>query len=365
MNCRGIGDSHQRYFQQFFGRTSKNPLLSRPVRRLLLGGIGAAVVLGAAAGPVRAEQDFTLRLASWGAPTAPQVVAFTAAFKGEVEKASGGRISVQTFPAGALVNERAVPSAIQSGVVDISLTTMGSWSSIVPTAGALNTVFFRPTADNFAKVIGPGTRLFTALDNDMAKHGVRLLAALYNGPVVVVSKIPMTSPDDFKGKTVRVFDRLTAEIVQSLRGAPSTIEVADVYPALQRGTVQAAIGGLEGAIGLKEYEVGKDLLATNGVFGILLTGYVMNKASLEALPQDLQKVVLDSAYEASRQATKAMIESYEKELGQMAEHGMAVTRLTPDSPAYKQFSEALAPLAKTQESRFPDTLVRQVLDAQR
>lgn len=326
--------------------------------------IGVVATLSISSAVSYADQNYTLRLASWGAPTAPQVSAFVSAFKEEVEKTSGGRISVETFPAGSLVNERAVPSAIQSGVVDISLTTMGSWSSIVPTAGALNTVFFRPLAENFDKVIGPGTPLFKDLDNDMANHGVRLLAALYNGPVVVVSKNPLKTADDFKGKTVRVFDRLTAEIVQSLRGAPSTIEVADVYPALQRGAVQAAIGGLEGAIGLKEYEVGKYLLATNGQFGLLLTGYVMNKKSLDNLPPDLQKILLDSAYKASRLATTAMIAAYDKELQQMEEHGMTVTKLEPNTPAYKSFSDALASLAKTQEARFPPELVRQVLDAQ-
>jgi TRAP-type C4-dicarboxylate transport system substrate-binding protein len=200
----------------------------------------------------------------------------------------------------------------------------------------------------------------------MAKHSTRLLAALYNGPVVVVStKAPLKTADDFKGKTVRVFDRLTAEIAQTLHGAASTIEVADVYPALQRGTVQAAIGGLEGAIGLKEYEVGKYLLATNGQFGLLLTGYVMNKSSLEALPPDLQKVVLDSGYKASRVATEAMIAAYDKELAEMQEHGMTVTKLEPGTAEYNSFSDSLAPLAKTQEARFPPKLVRQVLDAQK
>lgn len=326
--------------------------------------VAATAALIAFSAPLHAEQNYTLRLSTWGAPTAPQVSKFVAAFKDDVEKSSGGRISVQTFPAGTVVNERAVPSAIQSGVVDISLTTMGSWASIVPTAGALNTVFFRPTAENFDKVIGPDTPLFKALDEDMAKHGTRLLAALYNGPVVVVSKAPFKSPGDFKGRTVRVFDKLTAEIVQALHGAASTIEVADVYPALQRGTVQAAIGGLEGAIGLKEYEVGKYLLATNGQFGLLLTGYVMNKGALDALPPDLQKIVLDSAHKASRIATVAMIAAYDKELSQMQQHGMTVTKLEPGSTEYKSFSESLAPLAKTQESRFPPQLVHQVLDAQ-
>jgi TRAP-type C4-dicarboxylate transport system substrate-binding protein len=341
-------------------------LLSHRLRRReFLAAAGACAISAASIIPARADAEFKLRLASWGAPKAPQVVEFANSFQKEIAAASGGRISVQTFPAGSLVNERAVPSAIQSHVVDISLTTMGSWSSIVPTAGMLNTVFFRPTGENFEKVIGPGTPLFKALDDDMAKHGARLLAALYNGPVVTVSKKPIDTPAAFKGKTVRVFDKLTAEIVQTLGGAPSTIEVADVYPALQRGQVQAAIGGLEGAIGLKEYEVTKHLLATNGVFGILMTGYVMNKGALDALPPDMQKAVLDSAYKACRHTSREMIAAYDRELKEMSDHGMQVTKLEPGSEKYKQFSDALAPLAKTQEARFPANLVQEVLDAQK
>lgn len=335
------------------------------LRRSFLLGAGAVAASSATIIRAKAQSKFTLRLATWGAPSAPQVHEFVATFKAAVEKGSGGRIAVQSFPAGSLVNENAVPSAIQSGVVDISLTTTGSWASIVPTAGAINTVFFRPTADKFDRIIGPNTPLFKALDKDMASHGVRLLAMLYNGPVVVVSRMPLKSPADFRGKSVRVFDRLTAETVQTLHGAPSTIEVADVYPALQRGAVQAAIGGLEGAIGLKEYEIAKNLLATNGVFGLLLTGYVMNKRALGSLPPDLQKVVLDSGYAASKVACQAMIVAYEKELAQMRKHGMTVTTLEPQSEAYKAFTTALAPLAKTQESRFPPALVKQVIDAQR
>jgi TRAP-type C4-dicarboxylate transport system substrate-binding protein len=333
-------------------------------RRLLEGSVGAAALLGAPRLAAAAAR-YTLRLATWGSPSAPQVADFVDEFQKLVRQESHGSVRVQSFPAGSLVDERAVPSAIQSRVVDIALTTMGSWASIVPTAGALNTVFFSPTGERFDKVIGPGTPLFRAFDADMANHGVRLLAALYNGPVVVVSNFPMGMPAAFRGKTVRVFDRLTAQIVQTLGGAPSTIGVADVYPALQRGTVKAAIGGLEGAIGLKEYEVGKDLLATNGLFGILMTGYVMNKASLDALPQGLQKVVLDAAYRAGRKASQAMVVAYGEELRQMHQHGMTVTQLQPGTAPYEAFKTALAPLARKQESKFPAALVKQILDAQR
>ncbi|MDE2120297.1 MAG: TRAP transporter substrate-binding protein [Betaproteobacteria bacterium] len=334
-------------------------------RRKLLGGVaGVAAALGAPRFAAAAAR-YTLRLATWGSPKAPQVADFVAEFQNLVAQGSRGSVQVQSFPAGSLVDERGVPSAIQSRVVDIALTTMGSWASIVPTAGALNTVFFSPTGDRFEKIIGPGTPLFGTLDEDMAKVGVRMLATLYNGPVVVVSNFPMSTPAAFKGKTVRVFDRLTAQIVQTLGGAPSTIGVADVYPALQRGTVKAAIGGLEGAIGLKEYEVGKDLLATNGLFGILMTGYVMNKASLDALPANLQKVVLDAAYAAGRKASQAMVVAYNQELQEMQRHGMSVIELQPKTAPYEAFGKALEPLSRKQQAGFQPALVRQIIDAQR
>lgn len=337
---------------------------SKPGRRAVIGGTLGLAATVTAPHVARAAAKYTLRLATWGSPSAPQVTDFVTEFQKLVTKGSQGRITVQNFPAGSLVSEGAVPSAIQSRVVDIALTTMGSWASIAQSAGALNTVFFSPTGERFNKVIGPGTPLFHTFDADMATHGVRVLTALYNGPVVVVSNASMATPATFKGKTVRVFDRLTAEIVQTLGGAPSTIGVADVYPALQRGTVQAAIGGLEGAIGLKEYQVGKYLLATNGLFGILMTGYVMNKASLDALPAALQNVVLDAGHEAGRKASSAMVVAYAEELAEMHKHGMTVTILEPDSAPYNDFKSVLAPLAHAQEAKFPPALIKQILDAQ-
>lgn len=332
-------------------------------RRHFMQMLGAAGI-AAASKPALAEQaTASLRLASWGAAAAPQVSAYVGPFISAVKEMSKGRVTVQNFPAGSLVDERDVPSAIQSNIVDISLTTMGSWSSILPEAGVLNTVFFSPTPQNFEAVTGPGSAVFKMLDAGMARHGAKVLALLYNGPVVVVSRKQMNTPSAFKGKTIRAFDKLTEEIVQALGGVPSTIGVADVYPALERGTVQGAIGGLEGAVGLREYEVGKYVLATNGVFGLLVTGYVMSQQSYAKLPPDLQKIVLDAAYQAGRDANKAMIAAYAQELDEMRKHHADVTLLQPGMPAYKAFSNALSPLATRQKAQFPPQLVSTVLGA--
>ena len=196
------------------------------------------------------------------------------------------------------------------------------------------------------------------------RHVEYVLAVLDNGPPMVVSRRAITAPMDFKGKVVRTYDKATSELIHTLGGAPSTMPVSDVYPALQRGTVQAAIGGIQGISGLKEYEVSKYLLDSNGAFGVGVTLYVMNAAALNSLPPDLQKVVIEAGLNAERAANTAIIASFADDLQQMRKHGMQVTVLQPGTPKYQAFITALAPLAKAQTGHYPAALIKTMLDVQ-
>jgi len=310
---------------------------------------------------VAAQKHYTLRVATFGAASAVQVASFVPLFTKLVEDGSHGQISVQSFPSGSLVGEHAVPSSVENDVADISLTVIGTWLSTVPLSGIVDTVFFSPSSAKFESLIGSGTTLFKALDAAMQVRGVKLLAALDNGSPVIVSNAPLTMPSDLRGKTVRVYDKPTAELVKALGGAPSTITVSDVYAALQRGTVSAALGGLEGAFGLREYEVSKYLLDANGLFGLDVNGYVMNLHALKSLPPDLQKVVLSAATQAGKVTNAAMIKSHVKELGEMRQHGMQVTVLKPGTREYLAFRNALASLSKSQEPQYPASLVHDIV----
>jgi TRAP-type C4-dicarboxylate transport system substrate-binding protein len=323
--------------------------------------IAVAALLAAAcgAGPAAAAQ-YTLRLSSWGSPAAPQVSAYVPLFKKLVEEGSKGRVALQTFAAGALVKEQDVPSAIQSRVVDISLSTIGAWASVSKPAALINSTLFRPTDRNFQELAGVGSPLFKALDGSLGKRNVVLLSVLDNEPPMVVSRRQMTRPQDFRGKAIRVYDKASSEIIHTLGGAPSTIGVADVYAALQRGTVQAAIGGIQGITGLKEYEVAKYLLDGNGVWGVGVTMYVMNGAAFKELPPDLQQVVRDAGARAEKATNEAIFAFFGKALATLKAHGMVVTTLEPGTPPYRAFANALAPLAKKQQANIPADLLRLV-----
>jgi TRAP-type transport system periplasmic protein len=331
-------------------------------RRTLALGVLAILFSPPLAPAPAAAADYTLRLSSWGSPAVPQVAAFVPAFQQAVEEGSRGRIAVQSFDAGSLVKETEVASAIQSRVVDISLSTVGVWASISPPAALMNSIVFRPTDETFSKLAGNGSPLFQALDASLRQHGAVLLAMLDNGPPMVVSRDAIASPKDFAGKSIRVYDKASSEIVHTLGGAPSTLSVSDVYPAIQRGTVQAAIGGIQGVVGLKEYEIAKYLLDGNGVWGVGVTMYVMNAAALEELPPELRQVVLDAGKTAEATAGTALLAYFAKGLDTVREHGMQVTELRPGTPPYQAFADALEPLAKEQRARLPPELVKLVGD---
>jgi len=333
-------------------------------RRRLLAGAGMAAGFAIAPGlRANAAPEVTLRLSTWGAPGVPQVTVFVSQFTQTVTQLSGGRIAVQHFPAGSLAKEQDVAAAIQSGVVDISLSTVGNWAATVPTAAALNSILFAPTDAQFETVVGSGTKLYRSLAADLQQHGAILLATLTNGAPTVVSRVPMDTPQAFRGKLVRVYDRESSLIVQTLGGSPSTISVSEVYPALQRGTVQAAVGGLQGAAGLKEYEVAKYLLLTNGVFGLNVTLYVMNKTLFDRLAPDLQKAVLAAGEAAEKATNPAIIQSFGKLRDEMQQHGMQVTSLQPGTPAYVAFAQALKPLIDQQRAKLQPALVQEMADA--
>lgn len=339
------------------------PFLAVPVA-LALAGCGASSA-SSSAKSTTPTHHYVLKVATWGSPSTPQVADFVPAFTKMVEKNSHGAITVQSFPAGALLGEQAMPTGIPSDVADVGLISVGTWTSTVPLAGITDTLFFSPSFSKFNVVAGPGTPLFNALDKAYQKDGVKLLILLDNGPSIFVSHVPMTTPSAFHGKTVRVYDLLSGQLAKALGAAPSTLSVSSVYTALQRGTVEAAYGGLEGAIGLKEYEVAKYLLDPNGAFGTGVNGYAMNLHTYDALPKSLQKVVVQAAQTVGLKTEAAVDKAYVQQLATMKQKGMTVTILKPGTSSYKAFQAAVASLSNSQKAQYPHALVQDILNAER
>jgi TRAP-type C4-dicarboxylate transport system substrate-binding protein len=133
--------------------------------------------------------------------------------------------------------------------------------------------------------------------------------------------------------------------------------VADVYSALQRGAIDGALGGLQGAYGLKHYEVTDHVLGSGGILGALVNGFLMNKSRFEKLPQNVQKAILEANVVASEANNKELERSYKAYLVDLKAKGLTVNVLTPGTPEWKAWSEALKAHREALTKKFPAELV--------
>lgn len=300
----------------------------------------------------------TLSLATWGTSSHPQVKEFTKPFMEAVEKNSKGAIKFKYFPDGQMVKQNFVPNAVPSGTVDISLATLDSWAGRIPEVSVTTMPLWTLSMQDTRERLVPGNPLFEWFDREFQKTGVKILCIFDIGPPVVSTNFEFKVPDDIKGKKIRTTSKGHAELMQSLGASPVVLSVGEVYQALQRGTVDGAVGGLQGMVGLKHYEVAKYVMASNGVLGTYIHGYVMNLKRFNALSKDQQDIIMKAAEDARNTAQDVMINGYQKYLKVAQEKGMKLFALQKNSPEWNKWQAAEASFNAAQKKSLSPGLIK-------
>lgn len=297
-----------------------------------------------------------LSISTWGSPLHPQVAEFIPAFTEALKEKSDGEFRLRVFQGGEMVKQEFVPTAIPQGTVDISLTTMDTWSGRIPEVTILTTPLWDKSMDWTLENLVPGNPVFDYFNNKLQEQGTVLLSMFDIGPAVISSRQSIKVPDDLKGKSIRVYSRGAGLVIQELGGSPITMGVGDVYSALQRGTIDGAMGGLGGAVGLKHYEVTDYMLAQSGVIGSLIHAYVMNKQKFDRLSPELRDALLDAVAEARGHMQEQLISIYDQQVQEVRDAGSTVTNLDPTSPEWDKWINALSDFTAQARQDYPADL---------
>ena len=304
-----------------------------------------------------AQEKITLSLATWGASSHPQVKVYAHVFMDEVTKRTNGQVEWKFFPDDTLVKQAFVPSAVPGGQVDISLTTLDSWAGRIPQVSIAASPLWTLTMEDSQKALAPGQPLFVYFDKLMAKQNTKLLALFDIGAPAFFCKFACLLPESMKGHTMRGYSKGASASMKAVGIAPDTMGVADVYSALQRGAIDGALGGLQGAYGLKHFEVTNHVLGSGGMLGALVNGFLMNKSRFEKLPANVQKAILEANVVASEANNKELDRSYKAYLADLKEKGLTVNVLTSGTPEWKAWSDALKEHREELTKKFPAELV--------
>ncbi len=200
----------------------------------------------------------------------------------ELKKRSNGRFDVQVFPASSLGKESDINQGLQLGTVDIIISGASFAARSFPRIGVGYYPYTFRDADHLLKYAQ--SEVFKELaDGYKQKTGVQMTAVTYYGARHSTSNKLFTKCDEMKGLKMRVPDVPAYMALPRACGAnPTPIAFAEVYLALQNGTVDAQENPLPTIEAKKFYEVQKHIILTGHILDSLVTQvgpHVWNKLS--------------------------------------------------------------------------------------
>lgn len=252
----------------------------------------------------------------------------------EIKKRSNGRYDIQVFPASSLGKEADINQGLTLGTIDIVLTGASfAGRSYQPLAVSYFPFIFRD-AEHQLKYAKSDVFKELAKGYD-DKTGNHITALNYYGARHVTSSAakPITKPEDMKGLKIRVPDAPAYLAFPKSLGANATpIAFAEVYLALQSGTVDAQENPLPTIEAKKFYEVQKNISLTGHIVDSLLTvvsGQLWGKLSAED-----KKIFSDVMQEAAEKTGREIIASETRLVDEFKKKGNNV--IVVDKNAFRE-----------------------------
>jgi tripartite ATP-independent transporter DctP family solute receptor len=232
---------------------------------------------------------------------------------GEIKRRTNGRYEIEVFPASTLGKETDINQGLTLGTVDIIYTgQLFTGRTYGPLAIGGAPYMFRDF-DHWKRY--STSPLFAQLAEGYREKsgGNKVVAITYYGERHVTSNKAINKPEDMKGLKIRVPDAPLYTMFPRAVGAnPTPIAFAEVYLALQNGTVDAQENPLPTIDAKKFYEVQKYIVLTGHITDALIT--IVGGPTWAKLSEADRKIFEDVLKEAAGRATAEIIE-IEKKLG--------------------------------------------------
>lgn len=257
---------------------------------------------------VMPAQAVTLKFNTWSISTQSWGAANNG-YLDKIQQRTNNQVTFQRFWLGSLIPARKEVDGIGKGVGDIA----SIYSPFARSRLSLIDVGMLPaTAESLDTFGADLVKLYhkvPAIEEQFAKWNLHCVAILGGDPAYIISRTPIKTLDDLKGKKIRVLGA-GARVLKKLGAVPVGLASAECYEALERGTIDAVVMPSVGITMWKLHEAGKYLthlpVYCNEFY------FMMNKDKWESLSADIQKVFNEVAEETPADWVQYRLEDYEK-----------------------------------------------------
>jgi TRAP-type mannitol/chloroaromatic compound transport system substrate-binding protein len=317
----------------------------------------AAAVAAPWIGNVQAQEGINIRMQSSWPPGTPGYRIFEQWAKG-VGEATSGEVTIEPFPAGAVAGAFEVADAVRNGVLDGQNWFTVYWPGKMP-AGVFLTAYPMGLSMPHQWDIMFGAYGGFDLAKDLyRKQGQELLGYVHHDMNLIHSKKPLRSFDDFQGIKLRMPGGIVAETFAAAGARTTLLPGSEVYPALEKGTIDAA--DYTGAA--NNYELGFWQVADYIIMGppstpclhqaVDLMDISVNRRVFERMSPQTQDLMHDLVAAYSREHYAAIQKANAEAWPKFKEKGVEVIHLSEDDA--DRFREIAVPLWFKWANKDPD-----------
>ena len=302
------------------------------MKKMLAVFLAAVAVVGLTFGQLEAAEKYSLRIST---SQTDQSLITRAYMKlaDELNKRSEGRLDVKVFPSSQLGNdEDVIEQAIQGAGVAVN-TDPARMGTYVKDMGILMMGYFADNYDECYKITQ--TETFKQWEEELAsKHGIRVLSFnFYDGPRHFMTNNEVKKPADLANQRIRTIgSEVCVESIAAMGATPVSMSWGEVYNGIQSKALDGCEAQNTSTYPSKIYEVAKYQSKT-GHFQ-LMQAIVCGEVWFKKLPEDLQKLLLDTAREVGVESAKLVMAEADKDEQEMIKAGLTVVQ--PDIAAFKE-----------------------------
>ena len=285
-----------------------------PVLLLLI----AAIALPGTTTPTKAEEGYTLRIASL-VPEGSSWMKVLNAWNKTLKERTNGKLKLRFYPGGSQGDERDFVRKMRVGQLDGGVVTMTGMSMLIP---AMNVLVLPGLLETYEKLDRVREKMAPDFGAMFEKEGFKLVGWGDAGKTRLFSVKPIKRPSEIKAMRPWVWkdDPIFVEFYQVIGASAVRLGVPEVYPALQTRMVDVVSSSAITAVSFQWYTRVKYMTAHNSA--IIVGGTMMRKDKYDELPADLQEAFDSTAARAHEILNKVVRKEDEKAYKVVVEKGI-------------------------------------------
>ena len=252
----------------------------------------------------------------------------------EMVKQTGNQIAIQDYWGGAMVTAPEALKAIGDNVANMGFVFPEFYSKQLPLHQGFKLF-----------PVGPGSwaaqrwfydKVYSEIPEfkaELQKFNQMPLLATAGLPGAFLSTKPIAKVTDLKGRKWRASSRWVLAFLKNAGATPVSVPWADVYMALQTGTIDGVLTNYDGAAMTKLDEPGSNVLVAKELWWATPFLHLVNLDFWKSLPKDVQDGILKASANASEQFGKSYDESFDQILDTMKKAGRKVHIMPADELA--------------------------------